>query len=582
MEVPDPASAVEHFPPAFISRPGPACGLGERNFQIDICGKYEFVSNPSFVDALRVFSPPTTDLSLLDDQITDSRCHDSTLTTRRHLSSTDTSRFNVTPGRNDVGIMDAPYLPAAVEHFQPAATSRPGPACGCEGRSIQNLRSGKCANVNHRPSTDSLPVFSPSNNPKTNNVDHGHDILLYYQNVGAMNASVSDYLLACADSPYDIIVLTESWLDNRTLSRQIFGPNYEVFRCDRNPKNSRKTSGGGVLIAVHRQLNASILEHDVWSTAEQVWATIKLVDRTLFLCAIYVPPDRTRDTDFLRAHMSSVNTIISKTSAVDDVIILGDFNLPGITWQERGNGFMHADFGSLSLSPATTELLDSYSTATLQQCNRITNENGRFLDLCFATVRCQAPEVALAPSPLVKHVLHHPALLVSAHQKISCAETTAPTSVYYDFARADFENNNVLLFEIDWNTVLDTDDVNAAALTFSHILNYVIDRHVQKKTNSDQQRLPWLNTTLRRLKSERKAALRRFSKYRTLPLRNHYLSINTRYKQLSRSCFRGFLRNVERKLKRNPKSFWKYVNEQRKDGGLPSSMFLDGDTANSV
>ncbi|XP_053681644.1 uncharacterized protein LOC128732421 [Sabethes cyaneus] len=402
-----------------------------------------------------------------------------------------------------------------------------------------------------------------------------------FQNVGGMNTSVPDYLLACADSPYEIIVLTETWLDNRTCSRQIFGPNYEVFRCDRSVLNSRKATGGGVLIAVHRQLQTFVIENVEWLPVEQEWVNIKLSDRRLFLCAIYVPPDRIRDPVILNAHINSVYQIASMASASDDIIILGDFNLPSIKWRERGNGYLYADMGSSTLSPINIELLDCYSTATVQQVNDIPNENGRLLDLCFASVRSQAPEVTMAPTPLVKHVLHHPGLLITTSQQIIRDINIAPPAVFYDYAHADFGDILNVLGSINWSTVLDNDDINTAATTFSNILNYVIDRHVPKRTAPAQYQIPWLNTMLRRLKSERKAALKKFTRHRTLALRNHYLSINIRYKRLSRSCFRNYLRNVERRLKRNPKSFWKYVNEQRKDDGLPSVMFLGDKTASN-
>ena len=397
-----------------------------------------------------------------------------------------------------------------------------------------------------------------------------------------MNTSIHDYLLACAYSLFEIIILIETWLDNRTCSKQIFETNYEVFRCDRSALNSCKSTGGGVLIAVHRQFKASILECDEWAPIEQVWVKLKLSDRSVYLCAVYLPPDRVREPSVINAHVASVNKVSSMASAFDDIIILGDFNLPGVNWCERGNGYLFVDASSSTLSPSAIELFDCYSAATVQQINKVSNENGRYLDLCFASVRSQAPELMRAPSPLVKDVFHHPALVVTICQRITNDVMRTPPSVHYDFPRADYTIIKNTLNSIDWEATLDKDDVDAAAFTFSHILNYVIDRHVPKKINCTQKWLPWINATLRRLKSERKAALKRFSRYRTLPLRNHYISINKRYKKLSRCCYRNYMRNVERRLKRNPKSFWKYVSEQRKENGLPSAMFLGGDAANSV
>ncbi|XP_053681571.1 uncharacterized protein LOC128732349 [Sabethes cyaneus] len=576
MEAPNPPAAVETFPPAYISRSGPVCGCGSQGFQTPTLGKYITLNRYFSADAVYVSSSSTTGLPILEVQPADFRRLDAP-------ASFSQPTYTGTPGCTVVGTMDAPDLPAAVESFQPATSSRPGPACGSSGRGVQNPLPGKFVIIDSRPTGDSYSASSPSlRNQEPYNRTEPQHIHCYYQNVGGMNTSAVDYLLACSDSPYEIIVLTETWLDNRTCSRQIFGPNYEVFRCDRSIHNSRKSTGGGVSIAVHHQFKASIVENDNWLPVEQVWVTVKLADRRLFLCALYLPPDRIRDPVILNAHMNSVTAIASMASPVDEIIVMGDFNLPGLKWRGRGNGFMYVDSSSSSLSPLTNELLDCYSTATMQQVNNIANENGRFLDLCFASVQVQAPEIAMAPSPLVKDVPHHPPLLVTIRQQIRLDVTSAPPIVYYDFARADFREIQRTLTSINWDAVLDKDDVNSAAMTFSNILNYAIDRHVPKRTMPALKQIPWVNAMLRRLKSERKTALKKFSKYRTLPLRNHYLSINTRYKRLSRSCFRNYLSNIERRLKRNPKSFWKHVNEQRKDNGLPSVMFLGSETASNT
>ncbi|EJY57371.1 AAEL017357-PA, partial [Aedes aegypti] len=54
---------------------------------------------------------------------------------------------------------------------------------------------------------------------------------------------------------------------------------------------------------------------------------------------------------------------------------------------------------------------------------------------------------------------------------------------------------------------------------------------------------------------------------------------NYEYQRVSRHCFQQYQRSIEQKLKRHPKSFWKYVNEQRKESGFPSSMEWNGRTA---
>ncbi|XP_062716443.1 uncharacterized protein LOC134291954 [Aedes albopictus] len=104
-----------------------------------------------------------------------------------------------------------------------------------------------------------------------NSGDNGHatNLHVFYQNVGGMNGTVNEYLLASADHSYDIIALTETWLNDRTASSQVFDNEYTVFRCDRCSSNSNKTSGGGVLLAIRHKLEPRMVPNNSWLSVEQ-------------------------------------------------------------------------------------------------------------------------------------------------------------------------------------------------------------------------------------------------------------------------------------------------------------------------
>ncbi|XP_055633270.1 uncharacterized protein LOC129773653 [Toxorhynchites rutilus septentrionalis] len=178
-------------------------------------------------------------------------------------------------------------------------------------------------------------------------------------------------------------------------------------------KSSRKASGGGVSLAVRKDLKARIIEDITWRTVEQVWVEIELVGQNLFFCVVYFPPDRINDSSLIGDHIKSVETICGFAAAVDEIIIIGDFNLPGLRWRSSTHGFLFADPAHSQITRIASDLLDSYSTATLRQINSVPNENIRILDLCFVSSTNQAPSLVLAPTPLVKVVRHHPPLLIS-------------------------------------------------------------------------------------------------------------------------------------------------------------------------
>lgn len=305
---------------------------------------------------------------------------------------------------------------------------------------------------------------------------------------------------------FDIIVLTETWLDSRTFSSQVFGPSYEVFRCDRSARNSTKSVGGGVLVAVKKKLKSKPIDNDSWASIEQVWVKIEFSGRNLFLCGIYIPPDRTRDMASIETHNQSIIHICAAANPEDEIVVVGDFNLPGISWQTCGNGFMHPNLGRSSIHAAASRLLDCYSTATLRQINNVLNENNRCLDLCFVSARDVAPLITSAPVALVKNVAHHrPLIIALQHNEIRHRESISP--VYYDFRNADQQSIAEFLSSVDWLHVLDSDDVDTAALTLSHVIEHAIERHVPKKVHSSSGP-PWQTRELRHLKTSKRAALR--------------------------------------------------------------------------
>lgn len=476
--------------------------------------------------------------------------------------------------------MEAPDPSNPVEQIAVTAHhSRPGPVVGCGAGVFQSVTTGEYSyNSRNGISIPDESIFRTSNGQSsTPTIQHADndDVLIYYQNAGGMNSTTHDYLLATSNECYDVIVLTETWLDSRTISSQVFNSEYDVFRCDRGPRNSRKSTGGGVLVAVNKKRKSKVIENDQWSSIEQVWVCIEFTNRKVFLCGIYVPPDRTRDDDLIERHTRSIMSVVEMTSACDEIIVIGDFNLPGISWQPSHHGFLHPDPDRSTMHVGATKLLDCYCSATLRQINHLTNENNRSLDLCFVSAQDVAPTVSIAPLPLVKQARHHPPLILTLNDRHTI-EMKGIVPVSYDFPNADHGGIAEYFASIDWLNVLDGRDADEAALTLSNIIGHVIDRHVPKKAFNGNRK-PWITRELSSLKTAKRAALRHYCKHRTIPLRDQYRSLNAEYKLRIRESFRHYQHGIQRNLQAKPKSFWSYVNSQRKESGFPSTMTLNGE-----
>ncbi|XP_058445563.1 E3 ubiquitin-protein ligase UBR1-like [Malaya genurostris] len=468
MEASDTPAPVVPSPPAFISRPGPVGGCGEGGFQTFLHGKY--LSFPSYV------------------------CADS------FSGSSSMTSTHRTLGRNAVGIMEASDPLATVVPSQPALVSRPGPVCESGEEVFQPVAAGKYTSNLHNSTIDCLPASSSNLHrlPALRNVLKIH---VYYQNAGGMNSCLENYRLACSDDCFDIIALTETWLTENTLSIQAFDSNYEVFRTDRSSRNSNKIIGGGVLVAIRRRLKAQLLQNASENNVEQVCVKISLSDSSsLFLCVVYLPPDRIRDLSLIDTHIQSIDEITSvHMRPSDEIFIIGDFNFPGLKWIPASDGFLYVDPLHSSFHTGITNLLDRYSLNLLRQVNHVQNENGRILDLCFSSQSDCAPRIIAAPFPLVKSVRHHPPLHIVLESDGSSHDRYNSRIVSYNFKKADYNSIIVFLSNLTWSEILDNDDVNLATQSFSNVMTYAIDQYVPKRIIQPSKQAPWQTAELIRM-----------------------------------------------------------------------------------
>lgn len=466
-----------------------------------------------------------------------------------------------------------------VEAVRSCRQSRPGPESSDGDRALQAAIHGKYSSSNDvaRPDAASSSRISADTGAPS------LQALLYYQNVGGINSSLAEYQLACSDACYDIYAFTETWLNSNTLSTQLFDDSFSVYRQDRSALNSDKESGGGVLLAVHSKFKSRLLMPPEASTVEHIWVAISTQSGTLFICVVYIPPDRVNDSNYIENHVFSLDWIVSQMGPKDSIVIVGDFNLSTISWLSDSNGFHYPDNSHSSFRPASVILLDAYSTARLRQVNGIPNANGRLLDLCFISEELgQHCSVLQAPTPLVKSCRNHSPLLLTLEFSPDYNFQDNAEIVYYDFAKADFEGMNNFLAGVDWITTIPDGDANLAASTMCGILLYAIDQFVPKKHNRKPPKPAWSNSDLKHLKRLKRAALRKHSKYRTDSTRANYARVNDDYKCLNNSLYNAYQSQLQSRLKSNPKSFWRYVNDQRKETGLPLNMTDGVREANSI
>mgnify|MGYP005984510109 FL=1 len=77
------------------------------------------------------------------------------------------------------------------------------------------------------------------------------NLYVYYQNVRSIKSKVNEIYVNLTDAEFDLIAITESWLDSSVADSEFAPVNYQVFRSDRDFIRSGRQTGGGVILAIN-------------------------------------------------------------------------------------------------------------------------------------------------------------------------------------------------------------------------------------------------------------------------------------------------------------------------------------------
>ncbi|KAK9758999.1 hypothetical protein QE152_g331 [Popillia japonica] len=148
----------------------------------------------------------------------------------------------------------------------------------------------------------------------------------------------------------------------------------DVYRRDRDSSTSLKQRGGGVLIAVRSDYPSSLIKLPS-NFCEEIYVSLLIENKEYVFGGVYLPPDS--GLDVYHHHVSSVDYLLTRCPN-SAFCIAGDYNMPGISWQNGDAGLLPVSSGA---APWESEVCDSLTFLGLLQLNNILNHNSVVLDL---------------------------------------------------------------------------------------------------------------------------------------------------------------------------------------------------------
>lgn len=386
-------------------------------------------------------------------------------------------------------------------------------------------------------------------------------LAVYYQNVRGINSKLSTVKKNSSSREFNIMCLTETWLNNSVLDSEIIDPSYRVYRRDRDPLTSQKTKGGGVLIAISDDLIS--FSNNLWcSDCEDLWVTVVLEgSRRVHIGCVYVPPGNRLA---LASFCDKLNYIVENNR--DDLfVICGDFNLPGITWEtdQLNSCCVPRYLGD----PYSSLFVDSMSFSGMNQFNGFHNVSGNTLDLILNN-NFKVGNLKLAEHPLVPEDPHHNSLEFEIDVSVSFKRYLG-NARSRNFSLADYDSLNEALGAVDWSSELSEQDLNGNVERLYTIINSLFDRYVPSFPRYCKKYPTWYTLPTIKVLKEKQKFHKRWKIYKNLMDYSTYKLLRGRAKYLIAEDYARFIDSVESSIKQDPKYFWRYVRSKKNSPCIP-------------
>ena len=376
---------------------------------------------------------------------------------------------------------------------------------------------------------------------------------MLYFNARSIRNKLTDLEVILKTDKYDLLFITETWLDNNDLSSFVIDTtNYGIIRCD------RATHGGGVAVVYNLNLSGKIVPRSI-DLSELVGFEITVFDfytspqlSICFIC-LYLPPQSSSDITTVRNLLKILKRFIKEK----EVYIIGDFNF------SKFSNNMNANLCKEPLKEFIS-FLEEYNLHQL--ITTPTHLHGNILDLVITSHPHKVTNLEVL-DPFTATCDHN-----MLEIKTCIKNTTRPKSIRkFNFYKANYDYINSYLSTINWETILSTsNNINEMYSKFLYILHNTINKFVPlSKTN----RRPFLPKEIKKILKEKKALHHKLKTDKSL--KDLY---NIKCKQY-KIALRKYKRDCETKVlkSKNKKTLYNHIkNKTHSRHNIPPLTDPDG------
>ena len=166
---------------------------------------------------------------------------------------------------------------------------------------------------------------------------------------------------------------------------------------------------------------------------------------------------------------------------VKKVILMGDFNLPHINWSD-----------GIGVSTIDNTFLNDFAECGMVQCiENSTHNKGSVLDFLLSKSLDHVLNLKVLTDKSYCYSDHYP---ITFDIKIKCSHRILPKRKMYNFKWADWPNIKSYLDCVDWESELDSNELDISWMNFKTILSKIIDKYVPMVNIKMEFKSPWFDS----------------------------------------------------------------------------------------
>ena len=360
---------------------------------------------------------------------------------------------------------------------------------------------------------------------------------------------------------YSLIAVTETWLSNFILDKEILPYNYAICR------NDRSSRGGGVLLAIHNSVPFRQIE--ITNDLEIVAIEI-LTNNPICFCVVYIPPSATA------SYHETLLIYLENIFVKYNTIVVGDFNFADINWQTlSADNYISNAFCDFMFNHNLEQLIDSP-----------THRLGNILDLVITNSSSLIGLANVMPTGLTDTCDHY--IITFSIQ--SCLELCPQQSYYtYNYHRADYDSMNQFFSEASFSSCLNTSNIELAWSNFNTIVKQAVSKYVPKTKHNTDKFPKWFTSEIRHLQNCIHTLQRKLRSHSTPHQQNKLEVLKMQFQQKYHEAKSSYEANmIHSPYTCNARKIFSYISNLSKSNLLPTCMcygdqniYLDLDKVNS-